>query len=212
MTLMCKLVALFVPLWMITAEAATLQVVSDSVRVEGLIDKSDGQKLDDLLSSGLKNVIFGNSLGGTESGARKYIAIIQKYGVSTEVQGKCFSACALAFAAGKERKFSKKNIDHILWFHMARMAADESVEAPTNDDLLLMLDKLTDFKLREPARSKIRKSFTAASGVMFISRPGFFGRRIQTLYCDGSQGADASLCTPLDDADPLALGIVTSLD
>jgi hypothetical protein len=159
----------------------------------------------------LQEVIFENSLGGTVEAALAYATAIRKHGLRTTVRGKCYSACALAFLAGRERRVESRRMISTVMLHVARTQTRSGAmeQAPMNDALMQKMDELTGGRLTAEVKQLIRSSWSDSSGVAFVFGPGFFGTRTKTLYCDGTQGLDTSKCRVVDHADPLALGIVT---
>jgi hypothetical protein len=55
----------------------------------------------------------------------------------------------------------------------------------------------------------MRKSWTDASGVVFVAYSFLGFVHFKTLYCDGSQGTDTSKCETLANADPYDMGVLT---
>jgi hypothetical protein len=66
-----------------------------------------------------------SSLGGSMSSGRAMGEMITKYGIDTEVAGRCLSACALIFIGGKNRTLAKGSL---LGFHRSYL------EVPSIDD------------------------------------------------------------------------------
>ncbi|MDM0029167.1 hypothetical protein [Variovorax saccharolyticus] len=186
--------------------AAQISIDGDVAVVTGMLSAQDAQSLE---APNVKKIIFLHSLGGTMEAVHAYVEVIKRRQLDTEVKGKCFSACALSFLAGKQRLVDKST-QNAISFHVARVL-DHGVLRPSknNEAVLKMIDELSGGKMREPARSKIAASWGAGQGVVFVIGPGLFGQRSNTFYCDGSQGTDGSKCALLFDADPYDLGVLT---
>ncbi|MEJ7687573.1 MAG: hypothetical protein WKG52_11585 [Variovorax sp.] len=193
---------------------AEVEYAQGIARVRGNLKTVDAVKLDEILANNyIEKIIFGDSLGGTAEAAFNFMEVIKRYKAKTEVDGKCFSACALAFIAGSERRFHKGRQINLLMFHMGRTQKNKLIqEYDENERLFRLLDEATDGRLKEPVRSLIRKAWTPEAGVLFTSAPSFFGRKYQTFYCNGEQKVDFNKCQFIENSNALELGIVTGLD
>ena len=160
-----------------------------------------------------KKIVFENSFGGTYAAAKYYIEIIKKYKLSTIVNGKWYSACALAFLAGRERTVeSASGVISAISFHSGRVVVNGSARAfDKNERLISLISELTDGKMSKNILALIKDSWSESSGVIFIIYPSFIFSRTKTIYCDGSQGFDTSKCVALSDADPVDMGVLTSV-
>lgn len=188
--------------------AATLAQHGNKLIVSGPL------QTDDLTERDLSNVqalVFEQSLGGTVEAALKYVEIIKTRRLNTIARGKCYSACAIAFLAGKERRADTSTMITAVLLHVARKKTKLGEREFSNNDALMgVIDELTGRRLTPQVRELVRSSWGEAAGVVFVFGPGLFGPRLKTLYCDGSQGTDTSKCKLLENADALELGIVTS--
>jgi hypothetical protein len=160
-----------------------------------------------------KKIVFENSLGGTYAAAIYYIQLIREHELSTIVKGKCFSACALAFLAGHERTVeSNWSTVAAISFHSGRVIENGSARPyDKNERLISLLTELTRGKMKKNILEMIKNSWSESSGVIFVVYPSFIFSRTRTLYCDGRQGFDTSKCESLSDADPVDMGVLTSL-
>ena len=174
--------------------------------VTGILLAKDIESLD---NSELEKIVFENSPGGSVEAVNAYVEFIRRRKLQTEVKGKCHSACAVSFLAGTKRTTDKSTINSI-FFHLARVLENGKTRpANNNGAMMILIDELTDGKMKEPVRSKIMRSWQENSGVVFLIGPGIFGERTNTLYCDGTQGMDTSKCAFLLFADPYDMGVLT---
>ncbi|MBT2323614.1 hypothetical protein J7E62_14790 [Variovorax paradoxus] len=192
-----------------TLSPAAVVVVSGRVaNVKGIINSSD---IEEIEKSNVETIVFEESLGGTMEAANAYVKLIKARRLNTVVKGRCYSACALSFLAGSSRTV-EPGIDNMIMLHVARVLDKKTGElrhSNQNHKVLALIDELTEGKMRDPARSKIAQSWSEAAGVAFIIGPGWWGERINTRYCDGTQGKDTNKCQFLFNADPYDLGILT---
>jgi hypothetical protein len=190
------------------AHAGEIAMAGKTATVKGIIRASDAAELD---KSDLETIIFEESLGGTMDAVSAYVELIKRRKLNTVVKGRCFSACAVSFLAGSTRKVFPA-VENMIMFHVARVV-DKSTGAlrPSNQNekLLALIDELTERRMRDPVRSKIASSWSEASGVVFAVGPGWWGQRMNTFYCDGSQGRDITKCSPIFNANPYDFGILT---
>jgi hypothetical protein len=190
------------------ASAATLTQQQDRLFVSGFLQVDD---LKNVEVAKIRTVVFQQSLGGTVEGAMHYVDVIKSNRLNTVVHGKCYSACAIAFLAGKERRADSSNVISAVLLHVGRTRTQTGErEFADNDSLMKNIDELTNHRLTPEVRDLVRKSWSEAAGVVFVFGPGLFGPRFKTLYCDGTQGVDTSKCKSLENADALLLGIVTA--
>lgn len=190
------------------AVAASLTQQGDRLVVSGTLRSDDFENRD---LAKVRTLVFEHSLGGTVEAALLYVEVIKKNHLNTLVRGKCYSACAIAFLAGKERRAESTNVVSAVLLHVARTKTETGVqEFSGNEALMKNIDELTSYRLTPEVRELVRRSWSEAAGVVFVFGPGFFGPRLKTLYCDGTQGTDTSKCRALENADALELGIVTA--
>ncbi|GAA4333859.1 hypothetical protein GCM10023165_09270 [Variovorax defluvii] len=155
-------------------------------------------------------MVFEDSLGGTYAGALHYIEVIKRNDINTVVKGKCFSACALAFLAGKQRSIGSATGVTAISLHSSRILVDGVPQEYTDKrPLMSKIYELTGGKMKPEVLELIRKSWTEASGVVFVAYSFLGFTHFKTLYCDGTQGADTSKCTRLANADPYEMGVLT---
>ncbi len=90
------------------------------------IGAADEDELDRYLGENpdIRTVVL-NSLGGSMSSGRAMGEIITKFGIDTEVAGRCLSACVLIFIGGKHRTLDKGSV---LGFHRSYL------EVPSIDE------------------------------------------------------------------------------
>lgn len=196
------------------AAAAPLGVAAASFAQQGdTLIVSGPLRADDLANRDLSKVrtlVFEKSLGGTVEAALKYVDVIKAGRLNTVARGKCYSACAIAFLAGTQRRADSSTMITAVLLHVARTKTRLGErEFSNNDALMEVIDDLTSRRLTPEVRELVRSSWGEAAGVVFVFGPGFFGPRLKTLYCDGTQGTDTSKCRPLENADAFELGIVT---
>lgn len=187
--------------------AGTVRIEGNSAIVSGLISAEDVAAID---KAGIEKIIFNKSLGGDMKGVYAYIELIKRKRLATQAASQCYSACAIAFLSGNPRTIVEGGRATIL-LHLARFIKDGiAYPSADNEKILLLIDSLTNGKMRGEARNLIASSWNEASGVGFVIAPGLWGERIATYYCDGTQGFDTSKCKILRDADPYDLGILTN--
>lgn len=192
----------------LNAVAATLAQHGDMLHVSGALQSED------LLNrnlGGVRTVVFEQCLGGTVEAALKYVEVIRERRLNTLARGKCYSACAIAFLAGNERRAESETTITAVLLHVARKKTPSGErEFSGNDALMNVIDDLTGRRLTTQVRELVRSSWKEDAGVVFVFGPGFFSPRLKTLFCDGTQGMDTSKCQVLKNADAQVLGIVTT--
>lgn len=188
-----------------TAIAGEVTVRDAVANVQGILKVEDIEKID---VPNVQTIEFEESLGGNMEAVHAYLEIIKRRRLKTLAKGRCHSACALSFLAGSSRTVAP-GTNTMIMFHVARVL-DKGLPRPSNQNhkLLALIDDLTEGKMRDPARTLIAQSWREAAGVAFIVGPGWWGERINTRYCDGTQGKDTYKCSFLLNSDPYDLGIL----
>ncbi len=194
--------------------SADFGVENDRLYISGFLDHKEErdflQNLDKYPK--VKTIVFEKCLGGDAQAVFVFAKIISERNLDTSVKGQCHSACAFAFLAGKRRSFDNGYQTNGMLFHMSRPTGSKDSQKESEVDIKLeaLLNKFTKGKISNSIMLMIRNSNSEAAGVLFTSRNYFLFTSYKTMYCDGSQGADASKCMELENADPLLLGITTS--
>ncbi len=120
---------------------ATIPFPSDDSRSIGGTDAND---LFYYLQNdqGLQTVVL-NSTGGSIGVATAVSEVIEKFGVDTEVAGRCLSACTLIFLAGKHRSLAKGSV---LGFHRSHVSVRAIADQfqPTGDHPSFGADDVAD--------------------------------------------------------------------
>jgi hypothetical protein len=190
-----------------TAPAAELRFEDPRLIVSGMLDGSSIVAFKEQLASGrVRAVVFEDSLGGSPEVALEVARTIRAGGISTEIRGQCHAACAYAFLAGKEHRFSRGfQVNGLLIPVARRMHPAELATRWSGSDAHMRT--LAEFIPAE-AEAAPRERWQANQGVLFISTPTLFGRVYTSFYCDGTQGRDISRCELLPGIDPFKLGIL----
>jgi len=98
---------------------------SNQLMLTGDIGHGATKKLNSLLAQNPKStVLVLNSKGGLIAESRGLANTIKEHGLNTHVKERCYSACALAFIAGKQRSLAK---DALLGFHQYYLEYDSSM-------------------------------------------------------------------------------------
>ena len=193
--------------------AAEIKIIDSRIVVNGMLMRHDGEQLKKLLNETEKidAIVFENSPGGSVVAAFEFAELIKQRRLNTIVKGKCYSACAYAFLAGKKRTFDSGSQLNGIMLHVARTTKnDEIIEYSENYKIMNELDKMTGNKLPDSIKELIRKSWRQSDGVLIVSKNYYLFKRQEIMYCDGTQGSDASKCTRINDVDAIALGILTN--
>lgn len=192
--------------------AAEIKTIDNRIFVSGTLNPFDGEKLQQSLQSSPKveEVIFENSPGGSLATALEFAKLIRQRKLNTVVKGKCYSACAYAFLAGQVRTFDSGAQLNGLMLHVGRITKDgKERESSENDKIMLQLDEMTGNQIPDSIKALIRKSWKESEGVLIVSQNYFLWRREEVMFCDGTQGLDASRCTRIPGTDAKTLGILT---
>lgn len=203
----------FTYIFNVKLNAAEVRSVNDHVVISGVLDRGDVEKLKQILSDDpkLSKVVFEDSPGGSVFTALKFAEIIKMKKLDTVVKGKCYSACAYAFLAGKNRSFDSGSQLNGLLLHVGRVTdGDQISEYSGNDKLMSQLDGMTEGKLSESIKVLIRKSWGQFEGVLIVSKNYYLFKREEIMYCDGAQKSDASKCTRIDGVDIHKIGIFSN--
>lgn len=191
---------------------ADVQIRDGQIYLTGNLHQ--GQQLTDFKAAlaelpGTKTIFLERCLGGTVLSALVFSEVIKSQKLMTVAKGQVSSACAVIFTAGVQRKFADGIGANYLSFHSARLPDSSGPATGSSKRLLDLLITQTDGKLKPHIVKLIFDSWNEASGVVFSSRDYYFYKRSETLYCDGSQGSNFSLCKQITDADPYENGILT---
>ena len=190
-----------------TALAAEVRVAARTANVSGILSADDIKVLD---RSEIKEILFENSPGGDMKAVKAYVTFIRERKLNTRFKGECHSACAISFLAGRNRSVDSSVLGAISFHAPRKKVGDKWKRGDGTAAVMTMIDELSDGKMKDPARGKIETSWQETSGVFFLIGPGFFwGNRIVTLYCDGSEGGDLTKCASLSRSDPYDMGVLT---
>lgn len=191
---------------------ATNSVEDGRVLVSGTLADADVPVFLALLDADPRptTVVFDHCLGGTLSAAYGYARAIRQRELRTIARHQVSSGCALAYLAGVKRGYDSSAGMTAIALHVGRKA-DGSGPSPelVNMRMLSYMIDLTDRKLSEPVQQLIARSWSEASGVMFLSWNYFLLRWGTVVYCDGTQGRDLGKCLRLDGVDAFSQGIIT---
>lgn len=187
-------------------------IKNDHILLTGKLDHK--QQLTDfkaalIAAPEVKIITLEQCLGGTAGAAVSFAELVKDRKLATIAKGNVSSACAIVFMAGSQRRFSTDLGLSFLLFHAARQLNSSSPAFSATGELAELLASQTGKKLKPHIEKLISTSFDPNSGVVFLNANYFFFKIRKTLYCDGSQGANLSLCSPLDDADVYENGILT---
>lgn len=194
------------------AIGATITASDTHIMVSGMLDESDVAKVDTLLKQPIQysEVVFDNCLGGQISAGYHLGQLIQQHGLNTLTRNQCQSSCTLAFMSGHSRHLSSEPGLHIILFHGARnIDPSNDVAATVTKAMITYLDILSGNRLTRPVKDMIAKSSREDQGFIVFTRNAQSSRTPGQAYCDGMHNGKLS-CTPVKDADPVALGILTT--
>lgn len=195
------------------SNAADFKIEKNEIIINGLLTGNQIYEFERLLD-GNKNiefVIFEKSLGGNVAGLFGFSNAIKKRNLNTAIRGKCFSACAFVFLAGKRRFFEKGGYgNRSLSFHVSRPKDNVEVkDDPINDEILKYFNDSTNNRVGTDIQAFIRSSMSANSGVIFVQRSLYFFRFYEAFYCDGTQKSIDENCKRLDKFDLKEMNIIT---
>jgi len=193
-------------------QPAELTLAGNRLLVSGMLDGSAVQNfLEHLRRGNVQTVVFEDSLGGTAEAAGQYAQAIRDTGVSTEVVGQCYAACAYAFLAGKVHRFGEgEQVNALLIPVGTRPKQEELASRWRGEEAHKTLAEFTaDGDAVTAEEGAPKEKWRPEHGVLFTATPTLFGRVYNTYYCDGTQGRDLTRCELLSDADPRKLGIIT---
>ena len=175
-----------------------------------------------LVAGRARTVVFEDSRGGSAEVAEAYARAIHAAGASTEVRGQCAAACAYAFLAGRERRFTRGLQVNSLLIPLGarpregdlallapRAEAPPKDSADPGDDVAPAAVAAVAAAAPQLVPAAIREAWRPERGVLFTTQPTLFGRVYNAYYCDGLQGRDTSKCEGLSGVDPLRLGVLT---
>jgi hypothetical protein len=195
------------------SNAAELKITNNQITINGKLNIEDVTKLESLItnSKSIDEIVFENSEGGAVEAAFGLARLIKLNNLNTVAKGKCFSACAYAFLAGRIRKFDSGSQINGLSFHLARIVKNGVVmQSPDNEMIMMELDNMTGNKLPDSVKALIRKSWEEYNGVNIVSKNFYLFTWQEVTYCDGSQKLDPSKCKRIYGVDPYTLGILTA--
>ncbi|HSV60398.1 MAG TPA: hypothetical protein VLJ19_16000 [Variovorax sp.] len=197
-------------------QPAELTLAGNRLLVSGMLDGSAVQNfLDHLRRGNVRTVVFENSLGGTAEAAGLYAQAIRDTGVSTELIGQCYAACAYAYLAGKVHRFGEgEQVNALLIPVGTRPKPGELASRWRGEEAHKTLAEFTapgtpDGEVVNVEEGTPKEKWRPEHGVLFTATPTLFGRVYNTYYCDGTQGRDLTRCELLSDADPRKLGVIT---
>lgn len=174
------------------AGAAELRDEGPRLWVAGTLDTDSARALAERLAGGgIQVVVFQDSMGGSPQAAEAWARALRSASVRTEASGACHGACAVAFLAGRERRFARGLQISTLLIPLPARPRAEGAHAV----------------LAEFSAASVADGWQPGQGLLFSGTPTLFGRVYNSYWCDGSQGSDLSRCERVSDIDPHQMGI-----
>jgi hypothetical protein len=195
------------------SEAAAFNIADDRLTITGSVSDSDTILLKKTLvdNPSITTLVFQQCTGGTLSAALDIANLIRARGLQTVASRQCSSACAIAFLAGTRRSFDNHTGVTAIGLHMPRKQDGSGPSADHfTEQVLQAVRASTGDKLAPELLALLRRSWTAASGIYFVRKSLFFWKTEEVLYCDGSEGGNASKCKRVNGYSALSQGIVTT--
>jgi hypothetical protein len=196
------------------AQAGEIAVEGSDIRVSGMIFDEDTRAFREALRAHpqVERVVFDRCLGGTLSAALDFATLVRTHRLVTVASRQTSSACALAFLAGRERRFDDRAPFTSIVFHAGRRRDGTGPSSDVvNRRILLFLETATNGRMSPRLLRLVEWSWSEASGVMFLRRDEGGRATHEVRYCDGEQGADTNRCRLMPEFDAVSQGIVTHL-
>ena len=206
---------IFVMLEMGYSEAsygASYVVNGAQIVVSGMLGEEDPFKFATELKDHprIREVVFDNCLGGTGRAGYRFSVIIKERRLGTVARNQCQSSCALAFMGGQTRRLSSEPGLNLLLFHGARnLYSNIDLAKIATEEMVSYVNVLSGNKLSKQIMELISKSSRIDQGVVIFSQDRRGLRERSTSYCDGMVNGNL-YCEPLQNADPVTLGILTT--
>lgn len=181
----------------------TMQVSGDTLVIGGYLDHSKISEFSDIIDrSSLKIIVFNNVIGGSPASVHMYRTKILALNIETQIDGNCFSACAIVFLAGRERSVALPHRSAIA-FHGPR--APNGEEMPRfRDAYKAQIKSRTQGKFPDDL-IELALNNNQPSGALFFNVDSVFGiRTVWTIYCERQDQ-----CRKILNADPYEFLIFT---
>jgi len=180
-----------------------MQVSGDRIIIGGYLDHSKFSEFSEIIDRiSPKVIVFNNVVGGSPASVYLYRTKILAINIETQIDGNCFSACALVFLAGRERSVALSHRSAIA-FHGPR--APNGEEMPKfRDAYKAQIKNRTQGKFPDDL-IELALNNNQPSGALFFNIDSVFGiRTVWTIYCERQDQ-----CRKIPNADPYEFLIFT---
>jgi hypothetical protein len=181
----------------------TMKVRDDSLIIGGYLDHSKFSEFSKIVdASAPQKIIFNNVIGGSPASVYMYRTKILGLNIETQIDGNCFSACALVFLAGQERSVLLPHRSAIA-FHGPRNPSGE--EMPKfRDAYKAQIKNRTQGKFPDDLVNLALNNIQPG-GALFFNVDSIFGiRTTWVIYCE-----QEGQCRKIYNADPYEFLIFT---
>ncbi len=197
---------LWLALFTLPAQAATLTLDAETVTIEGRIFDADADHFVTLTyGKTISTVIFKNSSGGQWKAGQRLSNLIMRRGITSVVEGVCASSCAMAFLGGDVRRFGENATNPMLVFHAPFLPHELRPLESLKEAFFAWFEERTGKPLHPLFKKTIDAQQTPGGGVFLFP----IGASKLTRLCTGNEEKIPSSCAESDGIDAASLGVVS---